>query len=82
MSSARSGLGRGVIRAASGIYITQCHRTMATGRDTDRKSDGQERFLRALAGIRIHFIRAVLFGALFARPEKLDEGWNEEGEGR
>lgn len=55
---------------------------MATGRDTDRKSDGQERFLRALAGIRIHFIRAVLFGALFSRPEKLDEGWNEEGEGR
>lgn len=80
VSAAGDGLGRvcvggggGVIRAASGIYITQCQRTMATGRDTGRKSDGQERFLRALAGITIHLIHAALFRALFSRPEKLDK---------
>lgn len=53
--------GVGVIRAASGVYIRQFQRTMATGRDTERKSDGQERFLRALVGITIHFIHAALF---------------------
>lgn len=63
-------MGGEVIRAASGVHITQCQRTMATGRHTERKSDGRERFLRALAGITIHFIHAALFRALFT-PRKI-----------
>lgn len=69
----------GVIRAASGIYITQCQRTMVTSRDTERKSDGQERFLRALVGITIHFIHAVLFRAF--TPRKISQGVERGGRG-
>lgn len=64
VSGAGDGSGKGVIRAASSVYITQCHRRMATGRDTERKSDSQERFRRASEGITIHFICAVLYRAL------------------
>ena len=80
-SAAADGLGReGVIRAATGVYITRCQRTMGTGRDAERKSDGQERFPRALAGITIHFIHAALFGALFHARKKIRQEWNGEGE--
>lgn len=71
--------GEGVIRAASCSHIAQCQRTMATGGHTGRKSDGQERFLGALAGITIHFIHAALFAAPFT-PRKIRlEGNGEEG---
>lgn len=71
--------GGGLIRAASSIYITQCQRTMATSRDAERKSDGEERFLRALVGITIHFIRAILFGAFTFR--KISQGVERGGRG-
>ena len=73
-SGAGGGSGKGVIRAASSVYITQCHRRMATGRDTERKSDSQERFWRASEGITINFICAVLCRALFHAQEYYTRG--------
>lgn len=66
----------GVIRAATGIYTTQCQCTMGTGRDTERKSDGQERF----SGDNNSFHPRCFVRSSFSCPEKIRQERNGEGE--